>query len=94
MKPDTASKSILVTAVIFMGFALSFGLLVATKYIIPTMGEIEYLSSPRMRMWHTNAILYGWLLPANMGVLLWILPRILHTKLFSETLRSYNRNFI
>ena len=86
MKPDTASKSILVTAVIFMGFALSFGLLVATKYIIPTMGEIEYLSSPRMRMWHTNAILYGWLLPANMGVLLWILPRILHTKLFSETL--------
>ena len=41
MKSDIASKSILVTAVIFMGFALSFGLLVATKYVIPTMGEIE-----------------------------------------------------
>ena len=69
MKTDSASKSILVTAVIFMGFALSFGLLVAS-YVIPTLGEIEYLSAPRMRMWHTNAILYGWLLPANMGVLL------------------------
>ena len=86
MKKDSAAKSIVVTAVIFMGFALSFGLLVASKYVIPTLGEIEYLSAPRMRMWHTNAILYGWLLPANMGVLLWILPRILHTKLFSETL--------
>lgn len=86
MKKDSAAKMIIVTAVIFMGFALFFGLIVASKYVIPTLSNIEYLSAPRMRMWHTNAILYGWLLPANMGVLLWILPRILHTKLYSEIL--------
>ena len=73
MKSDIASKSILVTAVIFMGFALSFGLLVATKYVIPTMGEIEYLSSPRMRMWHTNAIFGGYC--QQIWGIIWILPQ-------------------
>ena len=86
MKQDTAAKMMITTAVVFMGFALTFGLFVALKYIYPNIGNIEYLSAPRMRMWHTNSILYGWLLPANMGVLLYIMPRILHTKLYSELL--------
>ena len=86
MKQDTAAKTMITTAVVFMGFALTFGLLVALKYIYPNIGNIEYLSAPRMRMWHTNSILYGWLLPAQMGILLYVIPRILHTKLFSEIL--------
>ena len=86
MKQDTSAKMMITTAVVFMGFALTFGLFVAIKYIYPNIGNIEYLSAPRMRMWHTNSILYGWLLPANMGVLLYIMPRILHTKLYSELL--------
>ena len=86
MKQDTAAKMMITTAVVFMGFALTFGLFVALKYIYPNIGNIEYLSAPRMRMWHTTSILYGWLLPAGMGILLYIMPRILHTKLFSELL--------
>ena len=85
MKQDTAAKMMITPAVVFMGFALTFGLFVAIKYIYPNIGNIEYLSAPRMRMWHTNSILYGWLLPANMGVLLYIIC-ILHTKLYSELL--------
>jgi cytochrome c oxidase cbb3-type subunit 1 len=86
MKQDTAAKMMITTAVVFMGFALFFGLFVALKYIYPNIGNIEYLSAPRMRMWHTTSILYGWLLPAGMGILLYIMPRILHTKLYSELL--------
>ena len=86
MKQDTAAKTLLIASTLYFGLALTLGLLVAIKFVVPTIGEIEYLSLPRMRMMHTNANLFGWLLQANMGVLLWILPRILHTKLYSEKL--------
>ena len=74
------------TSMLFFGAALTMGLLTALKFVVPTVGEIEYLSLPRVRMLHTNINLYGWLLQANMGILFWFLPRILHTKLFSEKL--------
>ena len=86
LQQDTAAKTLIVASMVYFGLALTLGLLVAIKFVVPTIGEIEYLSLPRMRMLHTNANLFGWLLQANMGVLLWILPRILHTKLFSEKL--------
>ena len=86
MKQDTAAKMMIISSVLFFGLALTFGLLTALKFIVPTVGEIEYLSLPRVRILHTNINLYGWLLQANMGILFWILPRILHTKLFSEKL--------
>ena len=86
MKQDTAAKMMIISSVLFFGLALTLGLLTALKFIVPTVGEIEYLSLPRMRILHTNVNLYGWLLQANMGILFWILPRILHTKLFSEKL--------
>jgi len=86
MKQDTAAKMMIISSVLFFGLALTLGLLTALKFIVPTVGEIEYLSLPRMRILHTNVNLYAWLLQANMGILFWILPRILHTKLFSEKL--------
>ena len=86
MKQDTAAKMMVIASCIWFGLALTMGLLTALKFIVPTVGEIEYLSLPRVRMLHTNINLFGWLLQANMGILFWILPRILHTKLFSEKL--------
>ncbi len=86
MKQDTAAKSMIIASILFFGLALTMGLLTALKFVVPTVGDIEYLSMPRLRMLHTNINLYGWLLQANMGILFWILPRILHTKLFSEKL--------
>ncbi len=76
----------IIASTVFFGLALTMGLLTALKFVVPTVGEIEYLSLPRVRMMHTNINLFGWLLQADMGILLWILPRILHTKLFSEKL--------
>ncbi|MBT8041790.1 MAG: cbb3-type cytochrome c oxidase subunit I, partial [Pontiella sp.] len=86
MKQDAAAKSMVIGSTLFFGAALTMGLLTALKFVVPTVGEIEFLSLPRVRMVHTNINLFGWLLQANMGVLFWILPRILHTKLFSEKL--------
>lgn len=75
-----------IASCLYFGLALTMGLLTALKFIVPTVGEIEYLSMPRVRMLHTNINLFGWLLQADMGILFWILPRILHTRLFSEKL--------
>ena len=86
MKDNTAAKTLIIGATIHFGFALTMGLLTALKFIVPTVGEIEYLSMPHVRMLHTNINLFGWLLQADMGLVLWILPRILHNKLFSEKL--------
>jgi len=86
MKENTAAKFMIVAASIHFGLALTMGLLTALKFIAPTVGEIEFLSLPRVRMMHTNINLFGWLLQADMGLLLYILPRILHTKLYSEKL--------
>lgn len=86
MKENTAAKAAILGATIHFGLALTMGLLTALKFFVPTVGEIEYLSLPRVRMLHTNINLFGWLLQANIGLLFFILPRILHTKLFSELL--------
>ncbi|QBG47942.1 hypothetical protein EGM51_11235 [Verrucomicrobia bacterium S94] len=86
MKQDTAAKTMVIASCVYFGMALTMGLLTALKFVVPTVGEIEYLSMPRVRMMHTNLNLFGWLLQANMGVLFWVLPRILHTRLFSEKL--------
>jgi cytochrome c oxidase cbb3-type subunit 1 len=86
MKQDTAAKTLIIISCLYFGLALTIGMLTALKFIMPTVGEIEYLSLPRVRMLHTNVNLFGWLLQANMGILFWILPRILHTRLFSEKL--------
>lgn len=86
MKQDTAAKTAILASCFYFGAALTMGLLTALKFVVPTVGDIEYLSMPRVRMLHTNINLYGWLLQANIGLLFWILPRILHTKLFSEKL--------
>lgn len=86
MKENTAAKWLIIGATIHFGFALTMGLLTALKFVVPTVGEIEYLSLPRVRMLHTNINLFGWLLQANMGLLFYMMPRILHTKLFSEKL--------
>jgi len=80
----------IIGSTIFFGLALTMGLLTALKFVVPTVGEIQYLSLPRVRMLHTNINLFGWLLQADMGILFWILPRILHTKLFSEKLGVIN----
>lgn len=40
-----------------------------------------WLTFGRMRTVHINAVLYGWITNAALGVVLWVLPRLLRTRL-------------
>ena len=50
MKQDTAAKTLIIASCFYFGLALTLGVLAALKFIVPTVGEIEYLSLPRVRM--------------------------------------------
>lgn len=86
MKENTAAKILIVSSIGYLMLGLTLGLLTAFKLLIPTLGEFELLAFGRVRVLHTNVVLFGWLLQADLGLLLWILPKLLHTKLFSEKL--------
>lgn len=86
MREDKAARNMLLTSCVYMALGMTLGVIVAMKMLWPSLGEFELLSFGRIRMAHTNVVLFGWLLQADMGLLLYILPRLLHTKLFSERL--------
>lgn len=86
MKNSLASKLLLYSSCLYIILGMLLGLLVATKLILPTLGDFELLAYGRMRVLHTNVVLFGWLFQANLGLLLFILPRILHTELYSSKL--------
>jgi cytochrome c oxidase cbb3-type subunit 1 len=64
-------------ALTFMGISMLGGLLVALQLVHwnPWNG-VEYLSTGRWRMLHTNAIAYGFLANAFLGMLHWVVPRL------------------
>lgn len=81
-----------VKAHIIAGFAFFFlsvfsGLLYALQLsrIYPFPG-VELLSPGRLRMVHTNAIAYGFLLNNFMGALYWIIPRLTGQRVLSRKL--------
>jgi cytochrome c oxidase cbb3-type subunit 1 len=76
----------LVTSCLYILLGMSVGVLVATKMIWPSIGEFPIFSFGRIRTAHTNIVLFGWLLQANMGLLFYIIPKLLHTKLWSQKL--------
>jgi cytochrome c oxidase cbb3-type subunit 1 len=64
-------------ALTFMGISMLAGLLMASQLIHwnPLQG-IELLSAGRWRMIHTNAVAYGFLANAFIGMLHWAVPRL------------------
>ncbi|MCA9081615.1 MAG: cbb3-type cytochrome c oxidase subunit I, partial [Planctomycetaceae bacterium] len=66
-----------IMALVFFFASVAGGFLVAFQLIRhnPFSG-IEYLSPGRWRMIHTNAIAYGFLANAFLGVLHWVVPRL------------------
>ncbi|MBD3419641.1 MAG: cytochrome oxidase [Chitinivibrionales bacterium] len=86
MKEHTAAKALIICSMGYLILGLLLGLVTALKFTWPTIAEFELFTYPRIRTLHTNVILFGWLFQANMGLLLYILPRILHSRLFSEKL--------
>ena len=71
-------------ALAYLGISMLGGLLMAAQLIHwnPLNGS-EYLSPGRWRMIHTNAVAYGFLANAFLGMLHWVVPRLTLNKVAS-----------
>ncbi len=84
---DKSARWFLYSSILFFLITITIGLIMAIKYIYPEfLGGIAALSFGRIRAIHTNGVLFGWLLAANMGLAYYVVPRLCGTKLFSEKL--------
>ena len=84
---DTSARWFIYTSVTFFLVTILIGLLMATRFVFPQfLGGIAAISSGRIRPIHTNGVLFGWLLAANMGLAYFVVPRLCGRKLWSEKL--------
>jgi len=84
---DRAAKTYMVSAIFWLLFAISLGLLQAIEFIAPDFAAgIPWLVFPRMRQAHVNGLAFGWLSMAMVGGWYYVVPRLTKTKLYSETL--------
>ena len=86
IKENRAAYLFMVTACVMLLVGMSMGLFVALKFLFPQLGAHPLFSFGRIRQAHTNLVMFAFLLQANIGIILYIIPRLLHTKLFSEKL--------
>jgi cbb3-type cytochrome c oxidase subunit I len=83
----SASRNFLFSAIFWLTFADTVGLIAAIEMISPDfLAGIPWLVFGRMRAMHTNGVLFMWLSMAQVGVFFYIVPRLCGTKLYSETL--------
>jgi cytochrome c oxidase cbb3-type subunit 1 len=77
----------LLSSVIFFAITALVGIFMATKFLLPEfMGNVPFLTFGRMRPLHTNGVLFGWLLLADMGLIYHVIPKLGGNKLWSEKL--------
>jgi cytochrome c oxidase cbb3-type subunit I len=82
---DRSARWFMYTAIVFFLVTILVGLTMAIKLVAPEfLGGFGPLSFGRIRPIHTNGVLFGWLLAADMGLCFYIVPRLAGVKLFSE----------
>jgi len=87
---DKSARWFLYTSIAFFLITITIGVIMAIKFIAPEfLGGIGALSFGRIRAIHTNGVLFGWLLAADMGLCFYIVPRLAGVKLWSEKLGIY-----
>jgi cytochrome c oxidase cbb3-type subunit 1 len=86
LKENRAAYLFLVSACAFLLVGMGIGIFVALKFLFPELGRYPLFSFGRLRTAHTNVVLFAFLLQADIGMILYIIPKLLHTKLFSEKL--------
>ena len=80
-------KAHFIAACVFLGVALLAGLLFSLQVLgeYPVPG-IEFLSAARVRIVHTNAIAYGWLLNGLLAGAYWATPRLTGYAVYNKKL--------
>ncbi|MCC7360612.1 MAG: cbb3-type cytochrome c oxidase subunit I [Anaerolineales bacterium] len=95
-EPGSASRRFFYSAIFWLLAPGLLGLVLATLLYVPALqdtlplGLKPYLSFGRLRPTHVNLTIFGWLSQAYAGAILFILPRITRTRLFSERLANAN----
>lgn len=71
----------------FLVLAITAGLLYSLQFIhsYPLSG-VEFFSPGRVRMLHTNVVLYGWILNGLLAGLYWVVPRVSGHQVLSKRL--------
>ena len=93
---EQAARWFFYSAVFWMGLAGLAGLAMALLLLSPTVQEWipmwlrPYLQFGRLRPLHVNVLLFGWLSMVYAGSMLFIVPRLTRTPLYSETLARVN----
>ncbi|HEX8598322.1 MAG TPA: cbb3-type cytochrome c oxidase subunit I [Chloroflexia bacterium] len=83
----SASRNFLYSAIAWLTIADFVGLIAATQMISPDfLAGIPFLTFGRLRVMHTNGVLFMWLSMAQLGAFLYIVPRLCGTKIYSEVL--------
>jgi cbb3-type cytochrome c oxidase subunit I len=84
---DRASKAYLLSAIAWLVFAITLGLIQALEFLAPDLGAgIDWLVFPRLRQAHVNGLAFGWLSMAMIGGWYYVLPRLTRTTIYSEKL--------
>jgi cytochrome c oxidase cbb3-type subunit 1 len=84
---DRSAFGLLMIGSLFFLVSGLIALIIATKFHFPTLlGSVSWLTYGRLRPIHTNGMLFGWLLAADMGLSFYLVPRLCGVKLWSEKL--------
>ncbi len=86
-RDEPSAAAFLFSAAVFFAITALVGVFMATKFVLPEfMGNVPFLTFGRMRPLHTNGVLLGWLLMADMGLILHLIPKLCGNNLWSEKL--------
>ena len=87
---DTLVRWYFLIALVFLGISMLGGLLMAAQLIHwNPLTKVEVLSAGRWRMVHTNAVAYGFIANAFLGMLHWVVPRLTLQKVASKWLSYF-----
>lgn len=86
----SSAKTWLVIGAVFMALGTLAGLGSAIHLVAPDFfANISWLEFGRIRAVHVNTVLFGFVTSMLIGSLLYIVPKVLDTKLFSEPLANF-----
>ncbi len=87
MHEDLTAKWFMLSSITYFFVVGIIALTIAAKFVWPQLlGTVQYLTYDRLRPLHVNGMLFGWLLPADMGLTFYIVPRLCGVKIWSEKL--------
>lgn len=95
-EPGSASLRFLYASIVWLILPGLFGLVLAIFLYVPAVYDglplavKPFLSFGRLRPAHVNLAIFGWLSQAYVAAILYVLPRLTRTRLYSERLAHLN----